>query len=109
MESTIAIIASLCRVLTTLINVAGSVISRREELKERNRTRRDSTRRKLAHQIIGYYYEEQVLINELSLLTGEAESTIRKKMRKKSEEYSENKEQIYPSMTANEARKYIVN
>lgn len=109
MDNLLVIIPSAAAIITTLLNVIDHIFTRVYEIKERNKLKRDEVRKKIALQLIGFYYEEQVLISELSKLTGEPEITIKKRMRIEAQKHIENKEEVYPNMTANQARDYITN
>ena len=106
-ELLITIIASSMGVISTLITTIGYVKTRREEIRAKAKARQDEIRRKLALNIIGYYYEEQLLTAELAKYTNESEITIKKNMRTMAEQHLENKEKVRPKMTANDARDYI--
>ena len=106
-ESIIAIVASCTGVLSTLISGVCSYMILREDIKERHKTKRDNTRNKLAYQVIGFFYEETVMAEEIARNTGETPKQVKMRMRKLAEKHPDNKEQCYPNMTAQEARDYI--
>lgn len=105
----ITIIASITGIISTLVTIIGYVRVRIEELKLKSKERQCPVRKKLASQIIGYYYEEQVLIEELAKHTNKNPKTIKIEMRKKAAQHIENKEKVQPDMCVNEARKYTNN
>ena len=107
-ESIVAIVASCAGVLSTLINVVSYYKTHREDEKEKNKVKRDRIRKRLALHVIGYYYEETEMANELASYTNETPKMVKERMRKLAAKHSENKEQSYPKMTAQEAREYIV-
>lgn len=106
-ESLIAIVASLSGVVSTLVTVISYAIAHTQESKAKAKAMRDEVRKKLSKQLIAYYYEEQVMISELSKVTGKPEQTIKKEMRTNAQNHAENLEHVYPNMTANQARDYI--
>ena len=105
MELTTAIIASIAGIITAVISA--SFYFRGKKVEERMKVKMDETRKRLALQIVGYYYEEELMAQELSTFTNEPVKSIKERMRKKVESYSENKEKVYPKMTAAQARDYI--
>lgn len=105
----ITVIASIAGIISTLVTIIGYVRVRIEDLKLKSKERQCPVRKKLASQIIGYYYEEQVLIEELAKHTNKNPKTIKIEMRKKAAQHIENISKIQPDMSANEARKYIDN
>ena len=108
MELTTAIISSIAGIIVAAISASAYITSHREEAKLKAKTRRDETRRKLALQIIGYFYEEDLMAQELSQYTKEPVKSIKERMRKNAESHSDNKENSYPKMTAQKAREYIL-
>lgn len=108
MELTVAIISSIAGILTAVISASAYIISRREEVKEKSKVRRDGVRRKLALQVIGYHCEESLLANELSKYTNETPKQIKERLRELAKSHAENKEQTYPKMTAKDARDYLI-
>ena len=108
MELTTAIIASIAGIITAIISSSAYIYARREAEKTKAKARKDSVRRKLALQVIGYHCEESLLAEELSKYTKETTKQIKERTRELAKSHVENKEQIYPKMTAKEARVYIV-
>jgi hypothetical protein len=107
-ESILAIVASCAGVLSTLITVVSSYKTHREDEKEKNKMRMDSFRKRLALHVIGYYYEETLMAEEIGRVTGETPKQVKERFRKLAEKHPDNKEQSYPKMTAQEARGFIV-
>lgn len=106
-ELILAIVASTAGVLSTLISVVSSYKTHREDVKEKYKTQRDNIRKRLALQVIGFFYEETVMAEEIARNTGETPKQVKVRMRKLAEKHPDNKEQFYPNMTAQEARDYI--
>ena len=107
MELTITIIASIAGIITACISASAYLRGKKEEERMKSKVKKDETRKKLALQIVGYYYEEELMAQELSTFTKEPVKSIKERMRKIVEAYSENKETVYPRMTAAQARDYI--
>lgn len=107
-ESIVAIVASCAGVLSTFITVVSSYKTHREDVKEKNKMRLDNVRKRLALHVIGYYYEETLMAEEIARVTGETPKQVKERVRKLAEKHPDNKEQSYPKMTAQEARGYIV-
>ena len=108
MELTTTIIASIAAIITAFISASAYIYGRCEAAKEKEKAKRDSVRRKLALQIIGYHCEESLLAEELSKYTNETPKQIKKRVRELAKSHTENKEQTYPKMTAKEARDFVV-
>lgn len=106
-QSIVAIVASIAGILSTLVTVICHTISKIQDSKIKARVKRDEIRKRLSLQLVGYYYEEQILISKLSEITGTPELTIKKEMRKAAQNHAENIENVYPDMTATKARDYI--
>ena len=108
-EIIITIIASVAGIVSTLITIIGYVRVRIEELNLKAKEKQNTVRKKLVAQVVGYYYEEQILIEELAKYTNRNPKTIKIEMRKNAAQHIDNKENYQPDMSANEARKYIDN
>jgi hypothetical protein len=108
--SIVAIVASCAGLLSTLITIVYSYKTHREDVKEKNKNkiRLDNVRKRLALHVIGYYYEETLMAEEIGRVTGETPKQVKERIRKLAEKHPDNKEQSYPKMTAQEARAYIV-
>jgi hypothetical protein len=106
--SIVAIVASCAGVLSTFITIVSSYKTHREDVKEKNKMRLDNVRKRLALHVIGYYYEETLMAEEIGRVTGETPKQVKERIRKLAEKHPDNKEQSYPKMTAQEARAYIV-
>lgn len=109
MEITITIIASIAGIITACISASAYLRGKREEERWKAKIKMDETRRRLALQVVGYFYEEELMAHELSTFTKEPIKSIKERMRKAVEAYDENKEAVYPRMTAAQARDYIIN
>ena len=77
MELTVAIIGSIAGIVTAIISASAYVRSRREEVKEKAKAKKDSVRQRLALQVIGYHCEESLLAEELSKYTNETPKQIK--------------------------------
>ena len=108
MELTTTIIGSIAGIITAIISASAYLRGKREEEKAKAKAKMDEVRKKLALQVIGHFYEEEVMAQELSTFTGEPVKTIKERMRKSAESNPDNKEAVYPRMTALQARDYIV-
>ena len=108
MELKIAIIGLITGVLSAIITSVAYVYAHFEAVREKNKAKKDNVRRRLALQIIGYHCEESLLAEELAIHTGETPKQVKERIRKAAVTHDENKEQVYPKMTAKEAREYIV-
>ena len=106
-ESILAIVASSAGVLSTLISAISAYKTHKEDIKEKIKLKQDNTRRRLALQVIGYYYEETLMAEEIARNTSETPKQVKERMRKLAEKHADNKEQSYPRMTALEARDFI--
>ncbi len=107
-ELIVSIIASCAGVLSTLINIVSCYKTHRADVEAKNKLKRDSIRKRLALHVVGYYYEETLMAEEIARTTGETPKQVKERMRKLAEKHPDNKEQSYPRMTATEARDFIV-
>lgn len=68
------------------------------------REKRNTKIKRLTDQIIAYYSEENVAVNQIAQLTGKNISTIQKDLRKEAMSDDNNKDGIRPYMTPNDAK-----
>lgn len=108
MEITVSIIASVAAIITALISASAYIRGKREEAREKAKAQRDSVRRRLALNVVGYFCEESLFAEELAKYTNETPKQVKERLRKKAERHDDNKEQFYPSMTAKEASRFII-
>lgn len=108
MELSITIIASIAGIITASISASANLRGKKEEERMKAKVKMDDTRKRLALQIVGYFYEEELMARELSIFTKEPVKSIKERMRKTVETFPDNKEAVYPKMTAAQAREYLI-
>jgi len=93
----------IIRLLELFLSIAGIVIPLIVVINEW----RDKKRRKLAKQVIAYYYVQEEAVNTIAQFKSQSPITIKKQLREKAQNNSDNKYAIYPDMTPKEAEKYL--
>lgn len=103
METTVAIISAVGGIITALIAASSYIRGRQEEAK----AKLNEVKKRLAQQVIAYYCEEQILIEELAAATGKNAGTLKNEFRKKAADHEKNVDCQIPEMTPNQAKRYL--
>jgi hypothetical protein len=103
MEITVTIISSISTIIVALISASAYIRGRKEEAK----AKLNEKKKELAQQVIAYYCEVQILLEELAKTTGKNGETLKKEMRKKAISHEKNVGGFEPEMTPSLAKKYL--
>ena len=103
METTVAIISAISAITVALISASAYIRGRKEEVQ----AKLDEKKKELALQVVAYYCEEQILLEELSKVTGKNSETLKKEMRKKAIDHEKNIGGVPPEMSPGTAKKYL--
>ncbi len=103
METTVAIITAAGAIITALISASAYVRGRKEEAK----AKLNEKKKMLAQQVVAYYCEEQILLEELATATGKNAETLKKDMRKRAAIHEKNYDGLSPNMSPSQARNYL--
>lgn len=103
METTVAIISAIGGLITALIAASSYIRGRKEEAK----AKLSEAKKRLAQQVIAYYCEEQMLLDELAAATGKNAETLKREYRQKAANHEKNSDCQIPEMTPSQAKRYL--
>ena len=103
MEIAVSIITITGAIITALISASAYLRGRKEEAK----AKLNETKKALAQQVVAYYCEEQILLEELAKTTGKNAETLKKEMRKRAATHEKNVAGISPDMSPAQAKRYL--